>query len=159
MRANPIFLPAALMHVMMVDVSGKEEVFRRAVARGCIKLRRETINRIKEGKVEKGDVLAATSLVALQAAKMAWHLLPFCHPIRVDHVEPKVWIEMEERVCVEVAVKARERTGVEMEALTAVAIALLNVWDMVKRYEKDEEGLYPFTAIEDIRVIGKFKEP
>lgn len=140
----------------MVDVSSKDEVLRVATAVGCIRLRRETIDKILKNEVEKGDVLKITQLVAIESAKKTPLLLPFCHPIRLDYVEPRVWVE-EDKVCVEVTVKARERTGVEMEALTAVAIALLNVWDMVKRYEKDEKGLYPYTSIEGIRITYKHK--
>jgi cyclic pyranopterin phosphate synthase len=141
----------------MVDVSSKEEVGREAVARGCIKLRKETIDRIRRGEIEKGDVPTVTSVVAIESAKLAHLILPFCHPIKIDYVEPKISIE-DDKLCVEVLVKSRERTGVEMEALTAVAIALLNVWDMVKKYEKDEEGQYPYTEITSIKVLKKTKE-
>lgn len=145
------------MSVKMVDVSGKNEVYREAVARGCIKLRRETVNRIKSGAIEKGDVFTASALTAIQVAKYTSLLLPFCHFVKIDFVKPSIWIEDEERVCVEVLVRARERTGVEMEALTAVSIALLNIWDMVKAYEKDEGGQYPHTLIESIRIVSKTK--
>ncbi|MDK6029433.1 cyclic pyranopterin monophosphate synthase MoaC [Ignisphaera sp. 4213-co] len=145
------------MSAKMVDVSGKPDVFREAVAMGCIKLRKETIDRIRSGGVEKGDVLTASSIVAISSAKLAHILLPFCHPIKIDYVEPRIWLE-DERLCIEVLVKARERTGAEMEALTAVSIALLNVWDMVKKYEKNENGQYPYTAIEFIRVVEKLKK-
>ncbi len=140
----------------MVDVSLKEEVARVTRARGCIKLRRETIERIRRGDVEKGDVATVSKIVAIEGAKLAHQLLPFCHPIRIDYVEPRVEV-LDDAVCVEVEVKARERTGVEMEALTAVALALLNVWDMVKKYEKDERGQYPYTEIYGIRVLEKVK--
>jgi len=143
--------------VNMVDVSTKGEVLRRAIARGCIRLRRETIDRILRGEVEKGDVVTVTGVVAIQGAKQAHHLLPFCHPIRIDVVKPRVEV-LEDRVCVEVEVVARERTGVEMEALTAVSLALLNVWDMVKKYEKDERGQYPYTEITEVKVVEKHKE-
>ena len=142
----------------IVDVSLKEEVYRVATARGCIKLRKDTIDKIVSKEVEKGDVIAVTQIVAIESAKKTYLLLPFCHPIRIDYVEPRVWVE-EDKVCVEVTVKARERTGVEMEALTAVSISLLNIWDMVKKYEKDEKGQYPYTAIESIVVVSKEKIP
>lgn len=140
----------------MIDVSSKDEVHRLATAKGCIKLREETVKRIINREIEKGDVIAVAQIVAIESAKKTSLLLPFCHPIRIDHVMPRVWIE-NNKLCIEVTVKARERTGVEMEALTAVAIALLNVWDMVKKYEKDEKGLYPYTAIENIVVVEKQK--
>jgi cyclic pyranopterin phosphate synthase len=145
------------MSVRMVDVSSKEEIGREAVAMGCIRLRKETVERIKRGLIEKGDVIAATSLVVIASAKLTHMLLPFCHPIRIDYVEPRISID-DNGVCIEVMVRARERTGVEMEALTAVSIALLNVWDMVKKYEKDEKGQYPHTEITSIRVIEKVKK-
>ncbi|MDW8085280.1 MAG: cyclic pyranopterin monophosphate synthase MoaC [Ignisphaera sp.] len=146
-----------LLTAKMIDISGKDEVYREAIAKGCIKLRRETVDRIKNGDIEKGDVFTASALTAIQAAKHAPSLLPFCHSIRIDFVKPNIWIEDDERVCVEVLVKARERTGVEMEALTAVSISLLNIWDMVKAYEKDENGQYPYTSIENIHVVTKTK--
>ncbi len=145
------------MSAKMVDVSGKEEVYREAIARGCIKLRRETIERIRGGEVEKGDVLTVSKIVAFEGAKLTHLLLPFCHPIRIDHVSARIDID-DDMLCIEVSVKARERTGVEMEALTAVALALLNVWDMVKKYEKDEQGRYPYTEITSIRVVSKVKK-
>ncbi len=145
------------MSAKMVDVSSKEEIYREAVARGCIKLRRETIERIRRGEVEKGDVLTVSKVVAFEGAKLTHLLLPFCHPIRIDHVDARIDID-DDRLCIEVSVKARERTGVEMEALTAVALALLNVWDMVKKYEKDEQGQYPYTEITSIRVVSKVKK-
>ncbi len=143
--------------VRMVDVSEKHEVLRRASARGCIKLRRETMDRIKHGNVEKGDVITVSSIVAMNAVKRTWELLPFCHPIRIDHIDTRIELH-EDELCIEVSVKARDRTGVEMEALMGVAMALLNVWDMVKKYEKDERGQYPYTEIRSIRVVEKVKE-
>ncbi len=145
------------MSARMVDVSGKEEIYREATARGCIKLRRETIEKIRRGEVEKGDVLTVSKIVAIEGAKLTHLLLPFCHPIRIDHVGARIDIS-DDMLCIEVSVKARERTGVEMEALTAVALALLNVWDMVKKYEKDEQGQYPYTEITSIRVVSKVKK-
>lgn len=144
------------MSAKMVDVSTKPEVFREAKARGCIRLRRETIERIVRGEIDKGDVLTVSKVVAFESAKKTSLLLPFCHPVRIDHVSADIEIEGD-KLCIEVRVRARERTGVEMEALTAVAIALLNVWDMVKKYEKDEYGQYPHTEISSIRVLSKVK--
>ena len=134
----------------------KDVVYREATARGCIKLRKSTIERIRSKSIEKGDVIEVTKIVAVQGAKKTWELLPLCHPIKLTHVDAFVDVE-DDRVCVEVTVKAYEKTGVEMEALTAVALALLNVWDMVKKYEKDPRGQYPDTSIEDIRVLSKVK--
>jgi len=140
----------------MVDITLKETVYRESTARGCIRLKRSTIERIRNKSIEKGDVTEVTKIVAIQGAKKAWELLPLCHPIKITHVDVTVDVE-DDRLCVEVTVKAHEKTGVEMEALTAVALALLNVWDMVKKYEKDPRGQYPDTYIENIRVLSKVK--
>jgi len=142
--------------VRMVDVSSKSEVLRIARARGCIELRKETIDLIKQGRVEKGDVFTVSSVVAMNAVKSLPSILPFCHPLRIDHVDVEFYIESS-RVCVEVEVRTRERTGAEMEALYGVMTALLNVWDMVKKYEKDETGNYPYTRITDVVVLRKVK--
>lgn len=80
-----------------------------------------------------------------------------CHPIEITNVDVKCSIEDEAHVGCRAKVKAIARTGVEMEALTAVSVALLNIWDMVKKYEKDEKGLYPRTKIEEIIVSSKIK--
>ena len=142
----------------MVDISGKPEVFREAEAEGVIRLRPETVRRIREGKVEKGDPLAAASLMATLAAKDTPRIVGLCHPIPVTDVKVSFSFEGEDRVKVNVKVRARAPTGVEMEALTAAATALLNIWDMVKMYEKDEAGQYPTAEILSIRVVRKVKE-
>jgi cyclic pyranopterin phosphate synthase len=143
--------------IRQVDVSGKPLVRRTAIARGFIKLRRETVERIKSGSVEKGDPLQLARVAGINSAKLTSLLLPLCHPLRLDYVEvnPKI---NDEGIEVEVLVEATERTGVEMEALTAVSIALLNVWDAVKMYEKTVDGQYPDTVITNIRVIRKVKD-
>jgi len=148
---------ASVRAARMVDVTAKETIVREAWAYGRIKLRKETIRLILEGRVEKGDPLQLAPLAGIMAAKQTPTLLPFCHPIEITKVEVSCRVEDEEHVACTSYVKAVARTGVEMEALTAVAVALLNVWDMVKKYEKDEKGLYPWTRIEDIRVTGKVK--
>lgn len=141
----------------MVDITGKEIVYREAEATGVIKLRGETIKLIRDGRVEKGDVFEASKISAIQAVKNTPSILPYCHPIKVTHVDYKMEL-MDSYIKVKVKVKAFEKTGVEMEALTGVAAALLTIWDMVKKYEKDESGNYPYTAINDIRVTYKLKE-
>ncbi len=142
----------------MVDITEKKVIYREATAEGIIKLRKETLDRIMKGEVEKGNVFEITKATAIQAAKLTPQLLPFCHPIRLTNVKVRFERIDAERLKVSVTVKAVERTGVEMEALTAVSLALLNIWDMVKKYEKDERGQYPYTAIESIRVIEKVKD-
>ena len=143
--------------VKMVDISEKEPVLRIARARGRIKLRESTIKRIVEGRVEKGDVITVAKLAAIQAVKKTPEIIQLCHPIPIENVGVEVRIE-KDYVEVEVEVKAIAKTGVEMEALSGVSAALLNIWDMVKKYEKDEMGQYPSTAISDISVLEKRKD-
>lgn len=138
----------------MVDVGGKEIVSRSATASGVIRLRQETLAVIAAGKVEKGDVLQAATLAAIQGAKRAWELIPLCHPLRLDSVRPEVSLG-EEEVVLRCTVTAMERTGVEMEALMAVTLGLLTVWDMVKALEKDSAGQYPTTRIVEVKVEEK----
>jgi len=140
----------------MVDITPKRYVLRVAKARGRIRLRRETIKLIKERRVEKGDVITVTKIVAMNAVKRTSELLPFCHQIEITHVDVDVRLG-DDYVEVEVTVKSVARTGVEMESLVGVSMALLNVWDMVKKYEKDETGNYPWTRISDIIVVEKVK--
>ena len=146
------------MSVRMVDISPKNEVFREAIAEGYIRLRKETIELIKEGRVGKGDVFTIAKVAAIQAVKKTPELIPLCHNIPITFIDVRFQVVGEDRVRVEAIVRASARTGVEMEALTAVIAALLNVWDLVKKYEKDESGQYPWTVIEGIRVISKIKQ-
>jgi len=141
----------------MVDVGGKAEVFREAVAEGFIKLRAGTLDRIKRGRVEKGDVFGVARVAGVLAAKRTSELVPLCHPLRLTDVDVVLEVVDGGRVRAVVTVRAVERTGVEMEALVAVCVALLTVWDMVKQYEKDEAGQYPKTRIERVRVVSKVK--
>lgn len=141
----------------MIDISGKRDVYREASAEGVIKLKPETIKRIREYRVEKGDVLTVTRVAVIQAVKKTPELLPLCHNIPITHVDVDFEYIGEDRLKVVVRVKSTAKTGVEMEALTGVSIALLNIWDMVKKYEKDDMGQYPYTWIEYIRVIEKKK--
>jgi cyclic pyranopterin phosphate synthase len=140
----------------MVDISAKNEVIRKAVAAGKIYLRPETLAAIREGKVVKGNVLSTARVAATMAVKNTSNLIPMCHPlpissITVDFSEGDGFIEST------VVVKMTGKTGVEMEALTGVSVALLTVWDMVKSAEKDADGQYPVTSITDIRVVEKKK--
>ncbi|MEM0096491.1 MAG: cyclic pyranopterin monophosphate synthase MoaC [Candidatus Bathyarchaeia archaeon] len=142
----------------MVDITGKPKVFREATAVGRIKLKPETINLIRDGKIEKGDPIYTAKIAGTLAAKETSILIPFCHPLPLTNV--KVDIEIVDDVTVQVSstVRTEAQTGVEMEALVATAVSLLTIWDMVKQYEKDEEGQYPFTVVENIRVVRKVKE-
>ncbi len=142
--------------VRMVEISAKPEVKRVARARGRIILREETVKKIKAGKVEKGNVLTTAQVAATLAVKRTPGLIPMCHPLPITGVR----VEFEffpSAVEVEVEVTTVAKTGVEMEAITGVSVALLTIWDMVKAVEKDERGQYPTTRITDIRVVEKLK--
>jgi cyclic pyranopterin phosphate synthase len=140
----------------IVDISRKEVSLRRAVAKGRIRIRRETVDAIKTGKVAKGDVLTVAKVSAILAVKKTPELIPGCHPIPLTHIAVEFQIE-DGGISVVCRVTSESKTGVEMEALTGVAAALLTIWDMVKEIEKDEKGQYPFTAIESIVVEEKVK--
>lgn len=140
----------------MIDIGGKEDVPRRAVATGEIALQGPTLAAIKKGVIEKGDVLASARVAALHAAKKVWEALPHCHPIPLTATDVQFEVR-DDRLLATVEVKAIYKTGVEMEALYACAVALLTVWDMVKKVEKDGEGQYPFVRIQNLRVETKEK--
>jgi cyclic pyranopterin phosphate synthase len=144
--------------VAMVDVSGKAEIFREATATGKIRLKPETVNLIREGKIAKGNPLYTAKIAGVLAAKKTSALVPLCHPLPLTSV--KVEAEILDKITVEVTatVKTKAQTGVEMEALTATSVGLLTIWDMVKQYEKDASGQYPTTAIENIHVVRKLKQ-
>lgn len=140
----------------MVDISGKGEVTREAVAVGRIVLRPETLEAIRSGSVVKGNVLATARVAAALAVKDTPHLIPLCHPIPIAGITVD-FDQREGHIEARVAVKSFGRTGVEMEALTGVSVALLTIWDMVKSAEKDAQGQYPVTRIEGIEVVEKRK--
>jgi len=146
------------MSVHMVDVSGKPDSQREAIATGFIKLKKSTIELIRGGKIEKGNVLDVSSVSAILGVKKTPELLPLTHNIPISNVKVDFNIE-EEGIRVYVTVKTTAKTGVEMEALMGATAALLNIWDMVKKYEKDEKGQYPETVITDVRVLSKVKTP
>lgn len=142
----------------MVDISEKPESFREATATGTIKLKQETLRLIREGKIAKGDPFYTAKIAGISAAKKTSELIPLCHSLPLTSVEIETKILDKTNVQVSSTVKATAQTGVEMEALIATAVSLLTIWDMVKQYEKDAEGQYPFTVIESIRVAKKIKE-
>ena len=142
----------------MVDVTAKPEVYREAKAKGTINLKSETIRLIREGKVEKGDPFHVAKVAGILAAKKTSSLIPLCHPLPLTSVEVKLQIVDDSKVEVETTIKTRAQTGVEMEALAAAATALLTVWDMTKQYEKDAQGQYPHTSIQNLHVVSKVKE-
>ncbi|MGB9928024.1 MAG: cyclic pyranopterin monophosphate synthase MoaC [Methanosarcina sp.] len=140
----------------MVDISEKTDVSRLARASGEILLSRETIERIKTGSVEKGNVLATARVAGILAIKKTPEIIPMCHQIPITAIDVDFEVQ-EEEISVMVEVRTVGKTGVEMEALTGVSAALLTIWDMVKSVEKDETGNYPHTAIRNIRVLEKLK--
>jgi cyclic pyranopterin phosphate synthase len=145
-----------LSPVNMIDISAKAEVTRTATAVGRITLRTETIKKIENDSVEKGDVVSCAQIAGILSAKRTHEIIPLCHPIPITSILVKIEIEDNE-VVVTSDVSALAKTGVEMEALTATTAALLAIWDMTKKYEKDERGQYPYTKISDIRVLKKAK--
>ncbi len=144
--------------VSMIDISSKDIVLREAEAEGFIKLRRETIEKIRNNQIEKGDVITVAKTAGILAAKRTHELIPLCHPIPLEKIDVEIDIE-NEGVKVKSKVLAHYKTGVEMEALVATSVALLTIWDMVKKYEKDNTGKYPFTEIKEIKVTNKEKKP
>jgi len=141
----------------MIDISDKPETLREATASGKIRLKPETIQLIKKGKIAKGDPLYTSKIAAILAAKRTSSLIPLCHSIPITKVEVETDIVDQSNVQVTATVRTKAQTGVEMEALTATATGLLTIWDMVKQYEKDAEGQYPTTAVENIHVVKKMK--
>jgi cyclic pyranopterin phosphate synthase len=140
----------------MVDVTDKDDVRREATASGRIRLRPETAAAVRDGDVEKGNVLSTARVAAIQAVKHTWEDVPMCHQIPVTGVDTSFEIE-DDGIVARVSVTSTGKTGVEMEALNGVTRALLTVWDMVKSAEKDDDGGYPETRIEDVEVEEKIK--
>ena len=141
----------------MVDISDKQDVTRRAVAEGDIKLKPETIEAIINGEIEKGAVLETARIAAILAVKNTPGTIPMCHQIPVTGIDVRFDVGTD-IIKATVEVKSIGKTGVEMEALHGVSVALLTIWDMVKSVEKDETGNYPFTKILNISVLEKSKK-
>jgi cyclic pyranopterin phosphate synthase len=126
-------------HAHMVDVGDKPETAREAVASGVVEMEPATLARIREGSIEKGDVLGIARIAAIAGLKRTSELIPLCHPVRVTSVE--VVLEPRDdggrpRVAISATVRAHDRTGVEMEALTAVSVAALTIYDMCKAIDR-----------------------
>lgn len=142
----------------MVDVAGKDVSKRVARAGGRIVMRRETLDLIRAGNAKKGDVLGVARVAAIQSAKRTAELIPLAHPIPLTRVSVEFAFE-EGAIAIEVTAETLDRTGVEMEALTAVAMGLLTIYDMCKSIERS-------MRIEDVRLLeksggksGHFKAP
>jgi cyclic pyranopterin phosphate synthase len=133
----------------MVDVGGKPESERWAVARGLVSMSAETLALVRAGDLKKGDVRAVAEIAGVMAVKRTPELIPLCHPLELTHIDVEVeYVESPPAVQITAAVRTRSRTGVEMEALTAVAVAALTVYDMVKSSERG-------ARITDVRLIEK----
>ena len=135
----------------MVDVSGKAATQREAVAAGTVNLNAETFKLIQHGEMKKGDVLAVAQVAGIMAAKSTSGIIPMCHPIVITGVDISFAAD-EERPAIDITatVRCKGETGVEMEALTAVAAAALTIYDMCKAVQKD-------ISITDIRLLKKIK--
>jgi cyclic pyranopterin phosphate synthase len=134
----------------MVDVSGKAKQLRQAKAKGKIYIKEEVIDLIKKGKLLKGNVYEIAKTAGILSAKNTPFIIPLCHNINIDHVDIKFEIGRD-YIEVTSVVKATERTGVEMEALTSTAITLLVIYDMCKPHDKQ-------MRITDIRLVEKIKK-
>ena len=133
----------------MVDVSEKAETARLAVAAGEVRMKPETLALIKDGALKKGDVLTTAQLAGILAAKRTSDLIPLCHPLPLTHIEVK--LELDEAlpgVVITASARTTGKTGVEMEALTAVSVAALTIYDMAKAAEKN-------MTITNIRLLEK----
>jgi len=136
-----------LGRAQMVDISKKEETRREAVARGTITVKPETIRLIQEGAVPKGDVFATARIAGLMAVKKVPDLIPLCHPLLISGAEI-LFKPLQESIEIEARVKTTGRTGVEMEALVAVAVAALTIYDMCKGVDRE-------MVIHNIRLTAK----
>jgi len=133
----------------MIDIQGKPATDREAVARGSVRMNRSAIEALSSGKLPKGDALAAARVAGILAAKRTWDLIPLCHPISISHVDIEFDVSLDRcEVGIEAAARAHAPTGVEMEALTAVAVAALTIHDMCKAID-------PGAEIARIRVVRK----
>jgi cyclic pyranopterin phosphate synthase len=131
----------------MVDVSAKPATDRRATARGKLLLSRETLDLIREGRTPKGDVLGAARIAGIMAAKRTPDLIPLAHPLPLSHASVDLEFE-KDGIAIEATVGTTAPTGVEMEALTAVAVAGLTLYDMLKAIERGAQ-------LTDIRLVAK----
>jgi len=133
----------------MVDVGGKPPVRRRAVALGAVLMARETAAQLRS--LPKGDALVTAQLAGIMAAKRTAELVPLCHPLPLSRIDVRLEVR-DDRVEIEATVETVAQTGVEMEALTAVSVAALTVYDMAKAVDKEMQ-------ITDVRLHEKSKEP
>ena len=131
----------------MVDVGGKDVTDRRAVARAEVRMSGETVEAVKRGDTPKGDVLGTARIAGIQAAKRTAELIPLCHPLALSFVDVTAEVE-DDRVTLVAEARTSAQTGVEMEAMTAAAVAALTVYDMVKGIERG-------VSIESVELLEK----
>lgn len=135
--------------VRMVDVTAKPATVRTAVAEGAVRMRAETFAAIRDGKVKKGNVLETARIAGVMAAKRTSELIPMCHPLNITHIQVDFTPEeASTTIGIQAAVRALDQTGVEMEALTAAAVAALTIYDMCKSSDRE-------MTITDIRLVAK----
>ncbi len=135
--------------IKMVDVSGKPKTVREAHATGWVKLSREVLDAIVSGEVAKGNVFEAARVAGIMGAKKTWELIPLCHQVALTDVEVEFSVRWDPPgISIRAVAKATDRTGVEMEALTAVSVAALTIYDMCKALDKT-------IAIDQIRLVYK----
>ena len=133
----------------MVDVTGKDDTVREAVAKGSVRMKPETLALIQSGGVPKGDVLAVAQVAGVMAAKRTHELIPMCHPLLLSAIDVRLEPdEKESAVQITATVRTTGKTGVEMEALTAVAVAALTIYDMCKAVDRS-------MRIEGVRLVRK----
>jgi cyclic pyranopterin phosphate synthase len=133
----------------MVDITEKPDTHRQAVARGLVRMQPDTLEVIKKGRMEKGDVLSVAKLAGIMAAKRTPDLIPLCHPLLIDDVGIEFSVdEKESTVEITATVESTGKTGVEMEALTAAAVTALTIYDMCKAVDRGMK-------IENIRLVRK----
>ena len=137
--------------IQMVDVSAKPDSLREATASGAIRLQPDTITLISANKIGKGNVFATARIAGIQAAKRTSELIPLCHNLNLRQVEVEI-ARTDNQVCVTCTARTIGQTGVEMEALTGVSVALLTIYDMCKAVDKEME-------IENVRLLKKSKRP
>lgn len=136
----------------MVDISGKPVMLRTAIASGEIRLQKATLARIHAQAMAKGNVLAAARLAGIMAAKKTGELIPLCHPLPLSHCEVSFdFPKSKDRIVITASAKITAQTGVEMEALTAVSVAALTIYDMCKAVDKK-------MRITGIKLVSKQKE-
>ncbi|UCG23913.1 MAG: cyclic pyranopterin monophosphate synthase MoaC [Chloroflexota bacterium] len=134
----------------MVDVGNKGDSERVATARGVVTMQPETLRLIIEGNVKKGDVLTLAEVAGVMAAKRTSELIPLCHPLLLTHIDVTCTpVEAQNQVEIEATVRLRGKTGVEMEALTAVSVAGLTIYDMAKAVDRS-------MRLTDVRLVSKF---